>query len=66
MRKRVEYAIYKDIPSAPESWDGTYKTVKEAQRDFDLCYRNEGRKQDFVIVRVVEQPMPLHKRRGKQ
>lgn len=65
--KRVSYAIYKKTKGYKypgESWD-IPMPLEDAQKKFDECYRNPGheRDQDFRIVKITEEAMPLHKKR---
>lgn len=57
MKKKTEYQIFKDYPRHPEFWDGPYRTLELALKDWREKYMNEKGAQDFVVARVTYTPI---------
>jgi hypothetical protein len=49
----IEYNIYK-MSTPKEFWDGPFKTLKAAWKEFEEKYANEpGQPQDFAIFKTI-------------
>jgi hypothetical protein len=58
MRAKTEWWIFKDYPRDADWWDGPFKTKKRVVSEFNKHYRNDGKLQDFVMVKIAYNPMP--------